>query len=279
LSKLYNLARVETTTTGSGTLTLGDAVVGCLTFANAGVQDGDVVSYSIVDGNNTESGHGTYASAGPTLARTTIYSSTNSGSVISLSGNAQVAITALAQDMLALQTSGILQVELYNETLGSAGNFDTDPTDLSGYDHLEINLTTRCDIVAEYDIAYMFFNNDTTATNYFYQRLGIYNGATANHAEGDIPLICEINGNSSSANDFVQAKIIILNYSGTSVNKMAQCFYSLRNNSGQITVGTLSFYWESNSAITRITIQPDGYSTQKFMAGSYCQIIGVKTVA
>jgi len=99
LSKLYNLARVETTTTGSGTMTLGDAVIGCLTFANAGVQDGEVVSYTILDSNNTESGHGTYSSTGPTLARTTIYSSTNSGSVISLSGNAQVAITALAQDI------------------------------------------------------------------------------------------------------------------------------------------------------------------------------------
>jgi len=109
LAKLYNLARVETTTTGSGTMTLGDAVVGCLTFANAGAQDGDVVSYSIVDGNNTESGHGTYSSTGPTLARTTVYSSTNSGSAISLSGNAQVAITVLAQDI-----PDILQFQVFS---------------------------------------------------------------------------------------------------------------------------------------------------------------------
>ena len=56
MAKLYNLARVNTATTGTGTITLGSAVAGYLTFALAGVADGDVVDYGIKDGSNSEIG-------------------------------------------------------------------------------------------------------------------------------------------------------------------------------------------------------------------------------
>jgi hypothetical protein len=58
MAKLYNLARVTTATTGTGTMTLGAAVAGYLTFAGAGVQNGDVVAYAIKDGSNSEIGRG-----------------------------------------------------------------------------------------------------------------------------------------------------------------------------------------------------------------------------
>jgi len=54
MGRLYNLARVRTSTTGTGTITLGGAVTGFLTFAGAGVQNGDVVAYAIRDGSNSE---------------------------------------------------------------------------------------------------------------------------------------------------------------------------------------------------------------------------------
>lgn len=98
MPKLYNIARMTTATTGTGTITLGSAVSGYLTFAQAGVSNGDVVSYGIEDGTSREVGTGTYTSSGTTLSRT-VLNSTNSGSAISLSGSAQVFITPLTVDV------------------------------------------------------------------------------------------------------------------------------------------------------------------------------------
>ena len=101
MSKLYNLARMSTTTTGTGTITLASAVSGYLTFALAGVSNGEVVSYGIKDGSNSEVGTGTYTSSGTTLTRT-VTKSTNSNAAISLSGAAEVFITARAEDLLSV---------------------------------------------------------------------------------------------------------------------------------------------------------------------------------
>jgi hypothetical protein len=92
MAKLYNLARVSTATSGTGTITLGAAVSGYLTFALAGVSDADVVDYAIKDGANSEIGTGTYTAAGTTLTRT-VLKSTNSNNAISLSGSAEVFIS------------------------------------------------------------------------------------------------------------------------------------------------------------------------------------------
>src|SRR5688572_14231859 len=97
-AKLHNLARMTTATTGTGTVTLGAAAAGHLTFANAGVADGSLVTYAIADGANSEIGRGTYAAAGPTLTRPAILRSTNGGMALNLSGSAEVAITAAAED-------------------------------------------------------------------------------------------------------------------------------------------------------------------------------------
>jgi len=98
MPQLYNLARMTTATTGTGTLTLGSAVPGFLTFAQAGIQDQDLITYCIGDGNNREIGRGVYTATGTTLTRGAL-NSTNSNNPISLSGNAQVVITAAAQDI------------------------------------------------------------------------------------------------------------------------------------------------------------------------------------
>jgi hypothetical protein len=99
LAKLLNLARVTTPTTGTGTLTLGGAVQGFLTFAQAGAQDADVVAYSIRDGVNSEIGFGTYTASGTTLTRT-VRKSTNADAAINLSGNAEVVVSPSAEEFV-----------------------------------------------------------------------------------------------------------------------------------------------------------------------------------
>lgn len=96
--KHFNLARMSTATTGTGTLTLGAAATGFLSFAAAGISDGDTVTYAIEDGDNREIGRGVYSSSAGTLTRS-VLASTNSGAAIALSGTAQVFISLAAEDL------------------------------------------------------------------------------------------------------------------------------------------------------------------------------------
>lgn len=108
MAKLYNLAKMTTATTGTGTITLGSAPSGFNTFATAGVQNGDVVAYAIEDSSGREYGSGTYSSTGPTLTRSVV-SSTNSNNPLNLSGSAVVFITAGTAEIIATTGTSILK--------------------------------------------------------------------------------------------------------------------------------------------------------------------------
>lgn len=86
--KLFDRVRVATATVGTGTVTTGAADSGYQTWANAGAVNNDWVAYVIEDGTAWEVGFGQYGSAGPTITRNLIQSST--GSLISLSGSAKI---------------------------------------------------------------------------------------------------------------------------------------------------------------------------------------------
>jgi len=109
MAKLFNRAKMTTSTTGSGTVTLGGASVGYQSFADAGVSDGDVVQYVIEEGGNFEIGTGTYSATGTSLTRSPTESS-NSNAAISLGGAATVSITAVADDLNRLQYEGSTKV-------------------------------------------------------------------------------------------------------------------------------------------------------------------------
>jgi hypothetical protein len=108
MAKLYNLVRVNTVTSGSDTIILGDAVTGFLNFITASVADGDTVSYGIKDGDNHEVGRGVYSASSSSLTRSLLNSTT--GSLLNLSGASEMYITALAEDIGA---ASILETQVF----------------------------------------------------------------------------------------------------------------------------------------------------------------------
>jgi hypothetical protein len=98
MAKIFNLARMTVSgTPGTGNITLNAAVSGLLTFAQAGVVDGDVIEYSIKESANSEKGIGAYSSTGPTLTRSLVLSSTNGGSPIDCTSAAEVFVDESAE--------------------------------------------------------------------------------------------------------------------------------------------------------------------------------------
>ena len=85
---------------GTGTITVGAAVLGYRSFASAGIVNGQTISYAIQDVSGAyEFGRGTYTSSGTTSARPTIIGSSNANAAINATAAAIVSTTALAEDI------------------------------------------------------------------------------------------------------------------------------------------------------------------------------------
>jgi hypothetical protein len=129
-----------TTTTGTADLTLGGAVYGFQSFAIIG--NGNTTYYAIYDSatGDWEVGIGTYTTAGPTLTRTTVFESSNSGSkVVFGAGTKDVFVTYPAERSVYLDAAGSAVTLLDIGTLGvstanittaniTAGTISTTPT-------------------------------------------------------------------------------------------------------------------------------------------------------
>jgi hypothetical protein len=99
--------RVQETATANTTVsfTLTGAVLGFQTFAVIG--NTNTTYYSATDtAGNWEVGLGTYSTTGPTLTRTTIYASSNTGSAVTFSGTVNVFVTYPSGRSVNLDGSG-----------------------------------------------------------------------------------------------------------------------------------------------------------------------------
>ena len=100
------------TTVGTGTLTLGGAVLGFQSFAAIG--DGNTTYYAINDPitGDWEAGIGTYTSSGTTLSRDTVLSSSNGGSLVSFAaGTKNVFCTYPSERAVYLDSAGSYPVQ------------------------------------------------------------------------------------------------------------------------------------------------------------------------
>ena len=129
-----------TTTTGTGTLTLNGTLDGFQTFA-AALSDGDTTYYALLEPstNNWEVGLGTWTEGSSLLARTTVLASSNSGSAVNLTAQAEVFITQPASKAAFFNADGDLELNRdpqtalqaatkeYVDTIAAAGLHYHDP--------------------------------------------------------------------------------------------------------------------------------------------------------
>ena len=95
--------RETTTTTGTGTITLGGAATGFQSFSVIGDSNTTFYTIQLANTNEWEVGIGTYTSSGTTLSRDTILESSNSGSAVNFSaGTKDVFVTYPAEKAIYL---------------------------------------------------------------------------------------------------------------------------------------------------------------------------------
>jgi hypothetical protein len=157
----------------------------------------------------------------------------------------------------------------YDNTLSGTGRFDVSnipplATTLRLVLHVRTTQATTSDVI------YLFFNGDTTLTNY---RAAVWAGGTTNAVSvEDTARIGTVPGASSPANYFGICDIRAFSYADTTIEKMASSFGGGRETATTIYNRAHLLHWETSAAINRITLQPDGWATDSFAAGSRLQI-------
>jgi hypothetical protein len=119
---LADRVKETTTTTGTVTVTLLGASTGYQSFSAIG--NGNTTYYTIAGQTSSEweVGIGTYASSGTTLARTTVISSSNAGSLVNFSaGTKDVFVTYPAEFTSNAIGGGIGAVQLNADTVTANG--------------------------------------------------------------------------------------------------------------------------------------------------------------
>jgi hypothetical protein len=165
---LADRVQETTTTTGTGSVTLDGAVLGFQSFAVVG--NGNTTFYTIADqgGANWEVGIGTYSTTGPTLARTTVLSSSNGGSLVTFTaGTKTVFVTYPSEQSVNLDASnnvsalGTISSGTWNATTIGAVYGGTGISSYAVGDLLFANTTTSLDRIPVGTNGYILTSNGT----------------------------------------------------------------------------------------------------------------------
>jgi hypothetical protein len=175
--------RVQQTGTANTTVsfTLTGSVSGFQSFAVIG--NGNTTYYSAVDANgNWEVGIGTYSTTGPTLTRTTILSSSNSGSAVTFSGSVNVFVTYPSSKSINYDANGVATIGStlsYSDT-GIVGSF---ASTTAGYNQVIVqNKSNATNASANINIS-----NDVSTSTSGYAELGINSSTFSGTGSFNIP--------------------------------------------------------------------------------------------
>lgn len=169
----------------------------------------------------------------------------------------------------AVQRASFVLRPWYDNTLSGTGRFDVSNIP-QGYSNMTLQLFARSDVSDTGDSVAVFFNGDTTAANY--RRGGRISGSADFNVVSDDPYAFAVPAATATANYFGSMAVNIQNYSNSSYYKSVTVTASERRDGSVIYNYITSLHWESANAITQVTVQPDGYATDEFIAGSRLQI-------
>lgn len=162
--------------------------------------------------------------------------------------------------------------------LGSAQSSVEFTSVSSDYTDLMVLLSLRASNAANFDIANLRFNNDTSNNYTSNTNIYGYNGSAYSGASStkDVINIGYINADSSTANTFANQAIYIPNYKTTDRKKSVSVDSVQEINSANDAVMWLSTsYWNtSNAAITNLQFTINSGAT--FKAGSSFYLYGIK---
>jgi len=191
-------------------------------------------------------------------------------------------MTPLLTGVFASQISGRLTVPdsgamfpIAMVNVGTATSTITFSNIPNTYKHLQIRGITR---FAGNDSGFgMWFNNDTTSSNYYSHNLGTAGaGTTYAQAVADSFISWSMPNNSTTANVFLGMVVDILDYSSTSKFKTARNLHGFdANGSGRMLFS--SELWRNTNAVNEIKFDSriQG-STSDFAPGTQFALYGIK---
>jgi hypothetical protein len=264
------------TSTGTGDFTLAGAILGYQAFS-AVCSTNDTVYYTIVsvDSNGIpngdwEVGLGTYSAAN-TLTRTTVLSSSNSGSAVSFSAGIKRVVAVLPADQINKSLSPVL---IASHTFnGSESSWDSG-TLRTGFSALRLEIYARSAKVAGTDVCALTVNSDTGATNYIYirQSKAGTNSPGGSSTTGAASWQVTLPGANATASIFGNYIATFLGHETTTGYKTSVSQASYHDGTNY-TAQTGSEWWKSTSAITSIQLVTS--AGDNLVSGSTIKVLGI----
>lgn len=164
---------------------------------------------------------------------------------------------------------------IFRQNLAAAGRFVVPA--ISG-EYLQLTLLLQCrsnKTAANNEAVRLYLNGDTTAANYSYNYIEDDGaGTVSGNAGSNNTFIGACPAATSPANGAMESKLSLIDPQSPDFFKSID-FFSLSDREDPPHWDQGGVLWKSISPVTSITIQPDGYPTTGFVAGSTLVVIGV----